>query len=264
MATQSTFTLELITPECARKYLQANTQNRKLRKNHVGRLAQIIRNNQWQITHQGIAFDPDGTLIDGQHRLNAIVLADLPVQMWVCRGLSRQSLFALDQGATRQAHDIAGAVGLGYTWVTDKVTQVARSMMIGADQFSFELRSQATSQNVISYCVKHGEAIRFSIDHLSSGRLKVASVRAVVARAWYTVDHDRLAEFCICLKTSMVTNKRDQPAAALLSNVANKPNDRFTLYNRTEYALSAFVAERPISRVQMATSELFPVPGEKG
>jgi hypothetical protein len=35
------------------------------------------------VTHQGIAFDTQGVLVDGQHRLAAIIEADRPVELTV-------------------------------------------------------------------------------------------------------------------------------------------------------------------------------------
>ena len=44
-------------------------------------------------THQGIAFDENGVLQDGQHRLCAIVSANKPVDMMVTSGLSPDNFF---------------------------------------------------------------------------------------------------------------------------------------------------------------------------
>jgi hypothetical protein len=68
-----------ITPDMARNMLTSNPVNRRLSERAVSDLAKAILNNDWQITHQGIAFYDDGTLADGQHRLTAVVKANVPV-----------------------------------------------------------------------------------------------------------------------------------------------------------------------------------------
>ena len=73
-------------------------------------------NGDWQLTHQGIAFDTTGRLIDGQHRLHAIIEAGVPVQILVTRGCSASSFSILDRGANRRPSDILG-------WPT-KITEV--------------------------------------------------------------------------------------------------------------------------------------------
>ena len=69
----------LITPELARGMLIDNEGNRRKRELWVNYLANCIRNNEWKPTHQGIAFSENGKLLDGQHRLHAIIKADIPV-----------------------------------------------------------------------------------------------------------------------------------------------------------------------------------------
>ena len=101
-------TLETITPEIARQYMTRNRSNRSLRKAHVDRLATDIKNGDWQVTHQGIAFNEDGWLVDGQHRLQAIIDTNTPVRVWVARGVQADSAMGLmvDAGAKRNISDI--------------------------------------------------------------------------------------------------------------------------------------------------------------
>jgi len=98
--------LELITPAKARSFLQKNTSNRVLRSATVRQYAQEIRDKQWIPTHQGIAFDPRGNLIDGQHRLNAIIEAGIPVNMMVSRNV--EGYEKLDCGLKRTMKDRTG------------------------------------------------------------------------------------------------------------------------------------------------------------
>lgn len=100
--------IETITPDTARLYLKFNNNNRPLRKAHIRSLAFDITNGDWQVTHQGIAFDTTGKLIDGQHRLHAIIEAGIPIQMPVTRGCSSSSFSILDRGANRSPSDILG------------------------------------------------------------------------------------------------------------------------------------------------------------
>jgi len=108
--------IETITPRIANSYLEFNNNNRPLRKTHIRSLAFDMMNGDWQVTHQGIAFDTTGRLIDGQHRLHAIIEAGVPIQMLVTRGCSSSSFSILDRGANRSPSDILG-------WPT-KITEV--------------------------------------------------------------------------------------------------------------------------------------------
>ena len=68
-------TLETITPSIAAAWLARNMNNRRPNQRIIDELAAAITAGLWHTTHQGIAFDELGQLIDGQHRLLAIVKA---------------------------------------------------------------------------------------------------------------------------------------------------------------------------------------------
>lgn len=80
----------------------------------VAALAEAIRRSEWKLTHQGIAFDEAGYLLDGQHRLHAIVEAKIPVQMMVFHGLPREIFPVLDTGKRRSAADTLLSTGAKY------------------------------------------------------------------------------------------------------------------------------------------------------
>lgn len=83
-------TLQTVSPQKASKWLkEANTTNRVIRIAHVNRIKTAILSGKWIVTHQGIAFADDGSLIDGQHRLMAIEAAGRPVEIMVTTGVPK-------------------------------------------------------------------------------------------------------------------------------------------------------------------------------
>ncbi|HEY5050458.1 MAG TPA: hypothetical protein VII50_06125, partial [Acidothermaceae bacterium] len=67
--------VQTITPAKAAEWLEANTTNRPVSRTVVRSFAEAMKRGEWIVTHQGIAFDVSGVLIDGQHRLAAVVEA---------------------------------------------------------------------------------------------------------------------------------------------------------------------------------------------
>ncbi|HEY2041129.1 MAG TPA: hypothetical protein VGH11_00540 [Jatrophihabitans sp.] len=67
----------------AAELLEANTTNRPLSMPVVRGFAEAMGRGEWLVTHQGIAFDVNGVLVDGQHRLAAIIAADVPIELTV-------------------------------------------------------------------------------------------------------------------------------------------------------------------------------------
>ena len=81
--------VETITPSWASEVLEKrNTRNIRFQKTWAEKLARDIKAGTFLLTHQGIAFDEDGILLDGQHRLAAVVMANKPVEMLVSRGIA--------------------------------------------------------------------------------------------------------------------------------------------------------------------------------
>jgi hypothetical protein len=264
-------TLETITPGVAAAYLEQNTTNRRMRYQWRDMLASAITEGRWRLTHQGIAFNCDGTLIDGQHRLAAIVKAGKPVQMYVTRGMPKDALYAIDQGKGRSVVDVAGPVGVNMD-IKGRTVAIARAMFDGmstvADRISG--RCGKTNEQWIQYILKHGEAIEFARDSLRTNPYKHSVICGVVARAYYNVDHARLREFCVVFQNNIGQGPADSAALTFAkwflpqsSMMSNGPA-RFDLYCKTEAAISAFAEHRPLRKLYAVTSELFPLPGEEG
>lgn len=103
--------VQKITPERAAEMLAANTANRPVSKSTVRAFAEAMRRGDWLVTHQGIAFDSAGVLVDGQHRLAAVIEADVPVEMTVFTEVEPDTFDVLDTGKRRNAADVLAIEG---------------------------------------------------------------------------------------------------------------------------------------------------------
>ncbi|WP_328581745.1 hypothetical protein [Streptomyces sp. NBC_00370] len=100
-----------VTPELAESFLTKAAVNRRLNMSQVKVLAETILRGEWKLTHQGIAFDSDGALLDGQHRLHAIMEAKTTVEMIIFEGLSKEVFPVLDIGKRRSGADTLFSTG---------------------------------------------------------------------------------------------------------------------------------------------------------
>ena len=94
-----------LTPEMARGYLQSNTRNRPLRQSHVTKLAREIAAKRWVYNGESIKFSRDGTLVDGQHRLHAVIRAGVAIETEVVTDLETASFYTIDSGLRRKTAD---------------------------------------------------------------------------------------------------------------------------------------------------------------
>lgn len=253
-----------VTPPIAAEWLAKNTEwQRRISQFHVRKLAHDMKSGQWLDTHASIAFNGDGTLKDGQHRLQAVIESGCGQWFWVCYNLPSESMAAIDCGMRRSIANAAQLIGLDLN-VNDLAT--ATRMLL-----SFSERAvTANRQQIIEFAGKHYDAIKFSHSGGgSSDNARHASVRATVSRAWYTQDRIRLREFIEVLNACVSNNPEDQ-AALLLAKFMTAPSNRgirsggstarLELYKRAQAALVAFLNRKQTSRISPLSSEAFPIP----
>jgi hypothetical protein len=113
-----------VTPEMAAGWLAtANTDNRQMRPASVRRYAEMMKNGDWKFTHQGVAFS-HRRIIDGQHRLAAIVASNKPQWMVVFVEQEDDVFGVLDRGTARTLRD-----DLRYdVRITDAISWLARGI----------------------------------------------------------------------------------------------------------------------------------------
>lgn len=262
--------LETITPERARELLARSARNRKISLSWVKLLAMIIVEGRWEVSHQGIALDARGFLIDGQHRLMAIIEADRAVEMYVAYGMPRRSMLVIDSGARRT--DLAAFRIAGHDEITSPFISCARMMIPGAET-ALSGRHRGASidrQTLLAFIRQHSDAIAFALENLGKSGLGSAAVLAVIARAYYTVNHAKLKRFCEILEDGYIRDETESAAARLrevLLRMYGRHGDRqgrITRYQKTQRALEAFVDGEELGREFKGTRGLrFLLPGEE-
>jgi len=96
-----TMAVETITPQKAEEYLAANRGNRNIVQAHVAAMARDIINGRWMFNAQPICFSRSGRLLNGQHRLSAVLDADQPIEVMVMRGLPEEAFETYDKQAKK-------------------------------------------------------------------------------------------------------------------------------------------------------------------
>ena len=101
-----------VTPQLAREYLTANQRNRPLSKRRIIDLVEAMDKGEWRYTDESIKFDTEGRLLDGQHRLTAILESSKPQWLRVTSGLDTASFEVLDRGKRRSPADVLAMHGI--------------------------------------------------------------------------------------------------------------------------------------------------------
>lgn len=101
-----------MTPELASHYLSNNPSNRPINQAHVNLLAAMMSNSQWALNGETIVVSSTGRLLDGQHRLAAVVKYGGSVPMLVASGALDAAFGTIDIGTKRTVGQICGMNGV--------------------------------------------------------------------------------------------------------------------------------------------------------
>ena len=109
--------------------------NRNLKPRNVKFLGRAISEGSWKRHAGNIKFDITGTLIDGQHRLNAIAQTDKDIEVILEKGCDAGTTQAIDQGDNRTlTHAVQFGGRLGKIapsqvgWMTVRTVGILRSL----------------------------------------------------------------------------------------------------------------------------------------
>lgn len=254
--------IETITPKQAEKYLQFNTSNRNLRKSLVSQYARDMISGKWRLTHQGVAFNCDGTLLDGQHRLKAIVESGVTVQMLVARGVDSANQLVMDDHAKRSAGD-ALTLARGERVTATEVAIVRAAVELQEKAYATH-KTKAELNELID---QFRGALDFTGEFLTTKHRGVtaAPVWGAIALSWYYVqDIERLRAFCRMLcGIDMVTEEGDRASQMLrewlLRTGVKYAAQRTEAFRKTQRAIVAFMKHQKIDKLY-GTTVYYPWP----
>jgi len=95
-----------ITPAKAERMLERNTHNRAVVLSRVDQYTEDIREGRWIVNGEAIKVADDGAILDGQHRLMAVLEADASIRTVIITGLDPSTQESMDQGMPRGFHDV--------------------------------------------------------------------------------------------------------------------------------------------------------------
>lgn len=156
--------LMTVTPKMAQEWLNNMYQKqRPFRKSRAKEYAHDMANGKWMLeSSEMIKFNKDGQLIDGQHRLSAVVIADMEIPFFVMTGARNESYDTMDSGAKRSVSDV---LKTKYGTITSALSRAMLQIDKGA-----HLRSalhggskkdnvMASKKDIIDYYRDHSEYI---------------------------------------------------------------------------------------------------------
>lgn len=267
-----TANFEAITPELAKQYLMKNSRNRPIKPSTVREYARDMLNGKFLTTHQGIAFDENGVLSDGQHRLLALVASGKTLNFLVSRGLPPETTAVIDRGTTRSVRDVflinrKGDPSLEAKMLTSSRTLSALSQLANCNVPS---RLKLSSNDYVQMFDAFKDATTKVFNRLL-GKSRYAArapiFAAAIAAVDCGVDIEAVERFFSVLLKDDATGCQDYNLNAALNwkrqldaaKASRVQIDRRRLYLGTQNAIYHFVGNTGVSRVSAPNGSRYDV-----
>jgi len=188
--------VERIGPKKARQYLDMMPRNRRQRGRVKDRYIKAMTKGQWKLTGEAIKFNTRGELIDGQHRLEAIIASNKEVEILVCRNVPAEAFMELDTGATRSPGDLLTVAGYDYTnGVASAIRFITSIYKVEAGTVSPSslARERVDPETLLEYAEAYSEALVESVRKTMSKQARtVCSPPAMFAALYYVfAEHNK-------------------------------------------------------------------------
>lgn len=263
--------LMTVSPKVASELLESrNGVNRPLRRAHVVALAEAMRRGEWRVTHQGLALTSSGHLLDGQHRLAAIIEYGKPIRMMVSTGVPKDAFDVLDVGAKRTAGDMVSLAGLSHG---NQMAATAR-LVIFYDLLSdkvwhgVEINKEISTHRVVEFSVENGPALYAAIQLALPVRQIVKMNMSALSTAAYLIDRvapesEQAAEFFGRLASGESLGRGDPRLTLRNMYIGGRP-DRRSMDRQYQLAVilkawNAFVEGRQVKMFKWNPGENMPV-----
>jgi hypothetical protein len=178
----------MITPEVAESMLRRNTKNRKISPTNLAIIMGQLRNGDWQENGESIKLDDLGNLLDGQHRLTAILKTGIPAQMLVVKGLPPEVFHTIDTGRPRRASDIFSMEGLKNATTVAASLRIINSYYQGwsATRLDGGTKKDYTNKQMLDLFQKHPKSVE-SAAFANNYKHKFGKFGTSLLAAWHYI-----------------------------------------------------------------------------
>lgn len=241
------------------------SNNRKPKPASILRFKNDMISERWRLTHEGIAFNSIGELIDGQHRLKACVETECSFPSLVFFGFDEMGV--VNTGTVRDAAAAAKIVGMD---AENKDMATLRNFLMGSNN-KFD---GFTNSEMLENYVKHQTMLEWSreVFKTQGGGSKIITgpVRGAFARAYYHVEVSRLVRMADVLRLEVpATEPGDRSVISLRNAIEANPSQGGSLIRRDTYCktlrtIQAYMAGEDLKIIRpVELDHLYPIPTAK-
>lgn len=249
-----------VTPELASEWLKRNTRNRPIRKGRVDAMVRAMKSGKFEYNGDTVRFDVTGALLDGQHRLSAVVASGVTTTMLIVEGLPAAVQATIDQGITRTAGDALHFQGHRSWNELAAVSRLAMSVEYNASDRAY----RPGNEEIVEYVQQHPE-IHASVEFGSAtNRRYPDATKTIISYTHMMFAHVDLsdANYFWQSMADLVPAYRDDPVIALARRLADIRRNRIRLPSPTVLSLvyrtwNKRRAGQPVARIQVVETKSF-------
>lgn len=249
-----------VTPDIAARWLARNDKNRSITPKTVDRYARDMMSGDWKFTGETFKFAADGTLLDGQHRLTAIVQSGCTVLALVVRGLDNPSQQVMDTGRRRSAADALTMREQSHAVLLASAARLCIAWNAGIIKSSSTQFLGETSHSEIIRITESDPYLTWAVDLASSCKSFPANPSAVAFAAWLAgqVNETTTEEFVRSV-ADFRTNGNGDPRHTLLRRLQTAKDQRERLTSIQQAwlivrALAAYASGEQLRQLKMSSS----------
>lgn len=213
------------TPELAEMWLDSMAPNRNLRTQRIPVLAADMEADRWPFEGSPIRFDHDNALVDGQHRLHALIRARATLTFLVVCGLSPEAMDVIDTGGKRTGSDMFGIHGREHRVQLAALVNVVSQWKQGRIQTTASRLSGAASSNALLFEVEQADSrIAEAVSTAMQYKNRIsATATATGFFLWLIPEHEssRAREFLDAVAEHRSTGSGD-PVLAVIRRLDNR------------------------------------------
>jgi len=253
-----------VTPATARAWLKKNTLNRNLRDDTVSKYARDMKEGNWETTHQGIGFYDDGTLADGQHRLHAVVRADVPVKFVVTHGIPRHAGQVIDQNAPRMTHD-AIRIGGGADWIDRDIVATVRVLLGGLGD---DTKPRSVPE-IVDYAARYEQNLQYA-QALAMVKKRNLTSAPIVASYFCALEagmpYETIKRFAEIMHKGEINGPYENAAIRLREYLITEGSSawigqaRVLTSRKVQRAIELFAEGKPINKLYTPEALIYPIP----
>lgn len=247
----------VITPAIAERLLLSNVSNRIVNARRVSLYSGALTRGEWKLNGESIKIAPDGRLLDGQHRLQAIVQSGIPMTTWVVKNVPNDVFDTIDTGKARGGSDTLKVAGAENTTSISSGIIKYFNLLSGTQRYKIENHAVLTeySQHPEMYQNLYGQAAKF---YHGNHRIVTPAEYIGYYRYFQTkYSNEKIEAFYSALSSGEGVPRllRD----ILLDNlISNKKRTVLEKQALTIKAFIYFVSGKVVKQLKMSVDEKFP------